>query len=121
MLAWAFVAAGAALALPPVTQEEAVAFHTNALCQMKEPGKGITRPDGRGYIVSSLPGKHRLFVNGTLLEIDMTPGRPYAIFAPGGNVAWCPRFVPPGREACGAVPQAFLYDAQLATDVRAER
>jgi hypothetical protein len=107
-----------ALALAPVTQEEALAFHTAGLCKMAEPGLGITRKDGKGWIVSSLPGEHVIRTGSVSLVLDMTPGQPYRIQAPGGAVEWCPRFVPPGRDACGPVPPAFLYDAKLATDPR---
>ena len=103
-----------AWALPPVTQAEAVAFHSGGVCQMMAPGQGITRRDGDGWIVSSLPGRHRILVDGKpLRQIEMTPGQPYPIHvAPaGGRVEWCPQYVPPGRDACGPVPKAFLYNA----------
>lgn len=111
-----------AAALAPVTQEEALAFHSKGLCMMMEPGRGITRADGDGWIVSSLPGPHRVFVeNGRIVwrsgeMFDMVPGKPYAIHVEpqGARVTWCPQFAPPGREACGPVPPAFLYDATKA-------
>lgn len=101
----------AAAAEPPVTQAEALAFHAGGRCSMMEPGHGLSRPDGRGWIVSSLPGEHVIRNGSTSTLLDMTPGRAYPIKAPGGVVEWCPRFVPPGRTACGPVPPAFLYDA----------
>jgi hypothetical protein len=96
---------------PPVTQQEALAFHATGRCAMMEPGQGITRPDGRGWITSSLPGMHRIVYEGREIRvIDVTPGKPYPIVVlPGAQ--WCPQFVPPGRDACGPIPKAFLWDA----------
>jgi hypothetical protein len=104
-----------ALALPPVTQEEALAFHIKVRCMGGEIGRGITRPDGKGWIVSSLPGKHVILTGTQSVVLDITPGKAYRITA-SGPVEWCPEFVPPGRAACGPVPAAFLYDAKLASD-----
>lgn len=102
--------------LAPVTQAEALAFHASGRCQMMEPGQGITRPDGRGWITSMLPGPHRL-VNATPANIDFTPGRAVKVIVTG-PVEWCPAFKPADRDECGPVPPAFLYDAKLATDPR---
>ena len=97
--------------LAPVTQEEALDFHAKGRCEMSSPGTGLTRPDGKGYIVSSLPGPHLIVAGGKAYTLDMTPGKAYPIKAPGGNVAWCPKFVPSGREDCGQVPPAFLFNS----------
>jgi hypothetical protein len=100
-----------ALALAPITQEEALQYHASGRCAMVEPGHGITRPDGRGWITSSLPGKHVIKTGHMSLVLDIIPGKAYRIVAPGGELEWCPEFVPPGRAACGPVPSAFLWDA----------
>jgi hypothetical protein len=118
--AFTLAAAAAAALLPPVTQTEAVDFHVKGLCQMSQPGKGITRKDGEGWLASSLPGPHRIYAaTGTVKVtgakdgvIDLVPGKPVPIVvSPGANVVWCPKFRPNGRAACGPVPPAFLYNA----------
>lgn len=115
----------AATLLPPVTQAEAVDFHVRGLCQMGQPGKGITRKDGEGWIASSLPGPHRVYaVNGKVTVsgardsvIDLVPGKPVPIaVSPGATVVWCPRFRPANRAECGPVPPAFLYNATRVGD-----
>jgi hypothetical protein len=118
----------AALALPPVTQEEALAFHKAGLCQMEEPGQGLHRPDGDGYVVTSLPGVHRFFtthpggrvtVNRSRMGLaDMAPGFgvPIHVEPAGAEVQWCVQFRPPGHDECGPVPKAFLYDARKVGD-----
>jgi hypothetical protein len=109
---------GSVWAVPPITQEEAIAFHLAGRCQMVEPGTGITRPDGKGWITSLLPGKHVIKTGRMSMVIDFEPGRAYKITAPGGQVEWCPEFIPPGRDACGPVPPAFLYNAVTVNDRR---
>jgi hypothetical protein len=105
------------LALPPVTQEEAVDFHLKGLCQMAQPGQGITRADGEGWIASSLPGKHIIDTGRSTEVLDLTPGKPVGIkVKPGFQVTWCPLYKPAGRTACGPVPRAFLYNATKVTD-----
>jgi hypothetical protein len=115
----------AAALLPPVTQTEAVDFHVRGLCQMGQPGKGITRKDGEGWIASSLPGPHRIYaVKGQATVagakagvVDLVPGKPVPIVVtPGAEVVWCPQFRPANRAACGPVPPAFLYNATRAGD-----
>lgn len=102
-----------AAALPPVTEEEAIAFHRAGLCSMAEPGQGLTAR--RGWIGAYYPGRMKLigahFDTGSD-SVDATPGRVYFIEVTGGLVQWCPRFVMPGRDPCGDVPKAFLYDVK---------
>jgi hypothetical protein len=110
-----------ALALAPVTQEEALAFHEKGLCSISEPGTGLRRPDGDGWIVSPLPGKHGLRVAGgtvTPALIDFAPGRAYRlrVLPAGAPVEWCPAFKPSGRDECGPVPSVLLWDAKKVTD-----
>jgi hypothetical protein len=110
-----------AWAAPPVTQEDALAFHKDGLCSIGQPGTGLHRKDGDGWIVSPLPGKHELRVEGGNVSpavIDMTPGWGYRIHVEpqGATVEWCPAFKPAGRDACGPVPSALLWDAKKATD-----
>jgi len=117
------LACGSVAAMPPITQEEAERFHKDGLCSIKEPGQGLTRADGDGWITSSLPGKHRLYVvAGTVTptELDITPGltKRVRVLPPGAPLEWCPAFHPPGRDACGPVPSAFLWDAKKVTDPR---
>lgn len=112
--------------LPPVTEVEAVDFHVRGLCTMSQPGKGITRKDGAGWVASSLPGPHRIYaVDGTVSVagakagvVDLVPGKPVPIVVspPTARVAWCPRFRPADRAECGPVPRAFLYDATRVGD-----
>jgi hypothetical protein len=117
------LACTSAAAVPPVTPEEADRFHEAGLCSIKYPGKGLTRADGDGWITSSLPGKHRLFIvladgRYEMRPIDVTPGEIYKIrvLPAGAPLEWCPAFVPPGRDPCGPVPAAFLWDARKVTD-----
>jgi hypothetical protein len=113
----------AAGAVPPVTQEDALAFHASGLCSISTPGAGLTRADGDGWIVSPLPGKHRMFIvladgRYEMRPIDFTPGEAYKIrvLPAGAPLEWCPAHVPPGRAECGLVPRALLWDAKKATD-----
>lgn len=111
-----------ALATPPVTQAEAVAYHTSGQCQMIEPGSGL-RADGQGWIVSMFPGKHLVYAKGGAVStldgkvamfFDMDAGRPYRIKVspPDAPVFWCVPYAQRGRDRCGAVPAAFLYEAK---------
>lgn len=108
--------------LAPVTQAEAVAFHERGLCVMAAPGKGLTRADGRGWIGAYYPGPTRIYADAGEVDvdggntIDATPGKVYLIktSTPGARIMWCPTFAQPGRNACGPVPSAFLYDAVTA-------
>ena len=108
-------------ATPPVTQDEAVAFHTSGLCQMTEPGEGLK--DGRGWVLSMFPGRHLIYARGGAVStldgkvamfFDMDAGRPYQIKVspPDAPVYWCVPYVQKGRDRCGAVPTAFLYEAK---------
>jgi hypothetical protein len=119
------LACAPAWAIPPVTQEDALRFHEAGLCSIKEPGQGLTREDGDGWIVSPLPGKHRMFIvladgRYEMRPIDFTPGSAYKIrvLPAGAPVEWCPAHVPPGRDECGIVPKALLWDAKKVTDDR---
>jgi hypothetical protein len=113
-----------ALAAPPVTPEEAARFHEMGMCSIKEPGTGLRRADGHGWIVSPLPGKHRLFVVMTdgryeMSPINFTPGEAYKIrvLPAGAPIEWCPvEAKPPGRDECGPVPSALLWDARRVGD-----
>ena len=109
-----------------MTQTEAVDFHVKGLCQMSQPGKGITRKDGEGWIASSLPGPHKVYAIGGKVTVagapsgvvDLVPGKPVPIVVtpPTATVLWCPRFRPAGRADCGPVPPAFLYNATRVGD-----
>jgi hypothetical protein len=106
-----------ALALPPVTQAEGVLFHQKTLCGPSgQAGKGLNRRDGKGWIISPIPGKHIIDTGDMTYVLDMTPGVAYSIVAPGGKVQWCPKFSTVMRNACGPVPPSLLWDAVLATD-----
>lgn len=121
LIAVLVLTSGVALATPPVTNEEALEFHKDGHCSMVEPGTGIqSRADGRGWILSSLPGKHRIYAIGGTVRLqvsgdtlDMDVGRPYQIIVTPATavVQWCPQFAPSGREQCGPVPTSFLYPA----------
>lgn len=117
----------AAALLPPVTQEEAVDFHLKGKCEMAQPGQGITRADGRGWIATMLPGAHRVWAVGGAVAIkgapmgvlNIEPGRAAEITVRPSTalVMWKPLEARvSGRASEGPVPPAFLYDAKLASD-----
>ncbi|MES2992934.1 MAG: hypothetical protein V4844_16045 [Pseudomonadota bacterium] len=107
------------LALAPVpTDQEAQRAHAQGSCGRLGPGSGLK--DGKGWIVSMLPGKHEFRVRGggkVLLTVarqstlDFDAGRPYYIViedaAPNAQLEW----KIPGSE-WGPVSKFFLYPPQ---------
>jgi hypothetical protein len=108
-----------AFALAPVpTDQEAQRAHAQGSCGRLGPGSGLK--DGKGWIVSMLPGKHEFRVRGggkVLLTVarqstlDFDVGRPYYIViedaAPNAQLEW----KIPGSE-WGPVSKYFLYPPQ---------
>ena len=108
-----------ALALAPVpTDQEAQRAHAQGSCGRLGPGSGLK--DGKGWIVSMLPGKHEFRVRGggkvfltvarqSVLDFDV--GRPYYIViegaAPDAQLEW----KIPGSD-WGPVSKYFLYPPQ---------
>ncbi len=113
------VCAANAFALAPVpTDQEAQRAHAQGSCGRLGPGTGLK--DGKGWIVSMLPGKHEFRVRGggkVLLTVarqstlDFDVGRPYYIVienaAPNAQLEW----KIPGSD-WGPVSKYFLYPPQ---------
>ena len=111
--------ANSAQALSPApTDEQAQRAHAQGSCGKLGPGSGLK--DGKGWIVSMLPGKHEFRVRGggrVLLTVarktamDFDAGRPYYIViedaAPGAVLEW----KIPGSD-WGPVSRFFLYPPQ---------
>lgn len=105
---WAYAAA------PAPTDEQAQQAHASGQCGSLGPGTGLG-PDGRGWVVSMLPGPHefRLAGGGAVgvtvqrkTRLDLDAGRPYYIVTDrsNGELEW----KVPGRE-WGRVSKLFLY------------
>ncbi len=104
-------------ALTPVpTDAQAQKAHAQGSCGSLGPGTGLG-PDGRGWVVSMLPGRHEFRMVGggkvgvTVLKqtaVDFDAGRPYYITVegapPDGHLQW----KVPGSD-WGPVPKLFLY------------
>jgi len=96
-----------------ISDEEAQKAHANGSCGSLGPGTGLP-PDGKGWIVSMLPGTHefRIIGNGTVgitaakrTVQSFDVGRPYLIYKTGdGELQW----KVPGRD-WGPVSKYFLY------------
>jgi hypothetical protein len=109
----------ASLALPPPpSDQEAQSAHAQGSCGKLGPGSGLK--DGKGWVVSMLPGRHEFRVRGggnVLLTVarrasmDFDSGRPYYIViedaAPGAVLEW----KIPGSD-WGPVSRYFLYPPQ---------
>lgn len=100
---------------PPELAQRA---HASGACGSLGPGTGLR--DGKGWIVSMVPGKHKLRMHGPgavyltvarLHSMDFDAGRPYYIVienaAPDSELEW---MVPGGTWA--TVSTAFLYPRQ---------
>ena len=87
---------GFAQAAPAPTDEEAQQAHARGQCGKLGPGTGIGT-DGRGWIVSMVPGPHEFrIVGGTvgvtvlrLASADLDAGQPTFIAINGGSLAGC--------------------------------
>ncbi len=118
VLSLLFCAVNAAALAPVPTDQEAQRAHAQGSCGRLGPGSGLK--DGKGWIVSMLPGKHEFRVRGggkVLLTVarqsvlDFDVGRPYYIViegaAPNAQLEW----KIPGSE-WGPVSKYFLYPPQ---------
>jgi hypothetical protein len=103
---------------PAPTDQEAQRAHAQGSCGKLGPGTGLK--DGKGWVVSMMPGKHEFRVRGggqvyltvarkAVLDFDV--GRPYYIVvegaAPGAVLEW----KIPGSD-WGPVSKYFLYPPQ---------
>ncbi|HWI11136.1 MAG TPA: hypothetical protein VNU48_07390 [Burkholderiaceae bacterium] len=118
VLALSLFAANAHALIPVPSDQEAQRAHAQGSCGKLGPGSGLK--DGKGWIVSMLPGKHQFRVRGggkvylTVARqsvVDFDVGRPYYIViedaAPGAVLEW----KIPGSE-WGPVSKYFLYPPQ---------
>jgi hypothetical protein len=113
----ALLLASNVFALPPApTDIQAQQAHAQGACGSLGPGTGLG-VDGRGWVVSMLPGKHEFRMVGggtvgvTVLKqptADFDAGRPYYIVVSGapadGHLEW----KVPGRD-WGPISKLFLY------------
>jgi len=118
VLALSLFAANAHALVPVPSDQEAQRAHAQGSCGKLGPGSGLK--DGKGWIVSMLPGKHQFRVRGggkvylTVARqsvVDFDVGRPYYIViedaAPGAVLEW----KIPGSD-WGPVSKYFLYPPQ---------
>ena len=118
VLALSLLAANVHALVPVPSDQEAQRAHAQGSCGKLGPGSGLK--DGKGWIVSMLPGKHQFRVRGggkvyltvarqTVVDFDV--GRPYYIViedaAPGAVLEW----KIPGSD-WGPVSKYFLYPPQ---------
>ena len=114
---WLVTAAAAAAPGAPIGQG-AQSAHAAGTCGSLGPGTGLR--NGRGWIVSMLPGRHEFRMSGRgsafltvarLTSIDFDAGRPYYIVledaVPGSELEWK---TPGGHWS--RVDKAFLYPPQ---------
>lgn len=111
------MSAAHALALAPVpTDAQAQKAHAQGSCGSLGPGTGLG-PDGRGWVVSMLPGRHEFRMVGggkvgvTVLKqtaLDLDAGRPYYITVEGAPADGHLQWKVPGS-GWGPVSKLFLY------------
>ncbi|MDQ6680124.1 MAG: hypothetical protein M3Y67_04065 [Pseudomonadota bacterium] len=114
-----------AFALVPVPSDaEAQRAHAVGSCGSLGPGSGLR--DGKGWIVSMLPGKHELRMRGggtvyltvaKLKTMDFDAGRPYYIVIEGAPPNATLEWKIPGSD-WGPVSKYFLYPPQGVTYAR---
>ena len=94
---------------------DAQTAHVQGVCGSLGPGTGLR--DGKGWIVSMLPGKHQLRMAGggevrlTAARVDtwdFDSGRPYYIAIEGATPGFALEWKVPGKD-WARVPRAFLY------------
>ncbi len=108
-----------AAALAPVpTDAQAQQAHAKGSCGSLGPGTGLR--DGKGWVVSMLPGRHafRMHGGGTVYvtvaketTLDLDAGRPYYIVIEGAPAGATLEWKVPGSE-WGPVSKYFLYPLQ---------
>ena len=111
--------ATSAHALAPVpTDQEAQRAHARGSCGSLGPGSGLK--DGKGWVVSMLPGRHEFRVRGggsvyltvaRLGAMDFDAGRPYYIVVEGAKPNAVLEWKIPGSD-WGPVSKYFLYPPQ---------
>jgi hypothetical protein len=110
------VAAHAAPLAPAPSDAQAQKAHAQGSCGSLGPGTGLG-PEGRGWIVSMLPGRHEFRMVGggkvgvTVLKqtvVDFDAGRPYYITVEGGPADGHLQWKVPGSD-WGPVSKLFLY------------
>jgi hypothetical protein len=104
-------------ALAPVPSDaEAQRAHAQGSCGSLGPGTGLGA-DGRGWVVSMLPGRHEFRMVGggkvgvTILKqttVDLDVGRPYYITVEGAPAQGHLQWKVPGSD-WGPVSKLFLY------------
>jgi len=117
-----WLAAAEAFALVPVpTDAQAQQAHARGSCGSLGPGTGLQ--DGKGWVVSMLPGRHEFRVRGggsvyltvaRMKTMDFDAGRPYYIVVEGAPRDAVLEWKIPGSD-WGPVSKYFLYPPQGVT------
>jgi hypothetical protein len=106
-------------AAPAPTDQQAQQAHAQGSCGSLGPGTGLG-PDGRGWVVSMLPGRHEFRMVGggkvgvTVVKqtsVDFDAGRPYYIVVEGAPAEGHLQWKVPGRD-WGPISKLFLYPPQ---------
>lgn len=110
-------AVAASTAVPAPSGEAAQTAHAAGSCGSLGPGTGLR--DGKGWIVSMLPGKHEFRVRGggtayltvaRMTSLDFDVGRPYYIVLEGLRPDSVLEWKVPGK-SWEPVAKTFLYPA----------
>lgn len=119
MIFWLVLAASNAFALVPVPSDaQAQRAHATGSCGSLGPGSGLQ--EGKGWVVSMLPGRHEFRVRGggaVFLTVarkgtmDFDAGRPYYIVVEGARPGAVLEWKIPGSD-WGPVSKYFLYPPQ---------
>jgi len=108
----------ASAAAPVAAGEEAQKAHAAGSCGSLGPGTGLR--DGKGWVVSMLPGKHEFRVRGggtayltvaRMKALDFDVGRPYYIVVEGAQAGSVLEWKVPGKD-WSEVATTFLYPPQ---------
>ena len=108
----------ASAAVPVASSEQAQKAHAAGSCGSLGPGTGLR--DGKGWIVSMLPGKHEFRVRGggtayltvaRMKALDFDVGRPYYIVVEGAQAGSVLEWKVPGKD-WSEVAKTFLYPPQ---------
>lgn len=116
-----FILASLGVAAAETTDEQAQSRHAQGTCGSLGPGTGLR--EGKGWIVSMLPGRHEVRVLGggsvyltvaKSTSMDFDVGRPYYIVVEGAGPRSILEWKMTGR-GWSAVPVTFLYPPQGVT------
>ena len=111
-------------AAPSTVSDEAQRVHARGSCGSLGPGTGLV--EGKGWIVSMMPGKHVVRVRGggdvfltaaRTKELEFDSGRPYYVVVDRATPASVLEWKVPGK-AWAPVERAFLYPPQGVTYAR---